>query len=319
MFERFRRGSSTSSRFSCYGKLPFDREFLRYNLDSDEGRWIVSWVDGGHEAIAVKDESARRDSPLELRAILGRGKSVTAAMIRPSRDGGGRYYPVCVFTVLDAKPLRDQWHLAPLSVAPLWETMDREILSAKTPDRSSFAALLDQTTMHTDDPASLAGRFDEETRAPLKSPWSVLVGADGDGARQRATTLVSLGRAQAGARRASDGVALRVPIGPIPDSLRPASIAAAWVRLFTTVSGFRGPWPAVIEAHDREARRLTGIFIFGREPVEDDFAKLLAGVGDPAIDDLGEPWESEASGEGRDVVERLVGSGAGSLADLWGG
>jgi type VI secretion system ImpM family protein len=316
MFERFRRSSTAEpGRFSCYGKLPFDREFLRYQLDSEEGRWIVDWVDGAHQVIVERGASIPPESPVELRVILARGggKSAVAALVRPSRDGGKRSYPVCTFSVLDARALRERWHLAPLWVAPLWETMDRRLLDGAIPDRKAFAAVLGEASGTPESLDTAAARFDDAARERVDAPWRALSGASPETARNLALTLVQLGAAHAASRSASDGAALRFPL-----TASSPTQTAAWIRLFSAVSDSAGPWPAVVEAHERGSAKPKAGCIFGREPTPEDLAYLLAGVGDPAIDDLNQTWDRELSSERAEkALAGLLDENARCLADLW--
>lgn len=317
MFERFRRGSvAEPGKFSCYGKLPFDREFLRYELDSDEGRWIVDWVDGAHQVIVQRDASIPPDSALELRAVLARGggKSAVAALVRPSRDGGKRSYPVCTFAVFDARPLRERWHLAPLWVAPIWETMDRRLLDRSISDRKAFAAALAGASGSPDNLDSVGARFDDAVHKRVDRPWGTLAGGNPENARNAARTLVQIGAAHAASRGSGDGAALRFPLASDSSDLQ----IAAWIRLFSFVSASDGPWPAVVEIHERGTTKPKIGCIFGREPTAEDLAYLLAGVGDPAIDDLNQTWDRDLSSERAErTLAGLLDENARCLADLW--
>jgi len=317
MFERFRRGSSAEpGRFSCYGKLPFDREFLRYQLDSDEGRFVVGWVDGAHQVIVEKDASIPADSGLELRAILGRGRNAVVALVRPSRDGGKRSYPVCTFAVLDARALRDRWHLVPLWATPLWETMQQRLLDPSIADRKAFGAALDEAPCTPESVDAASARFDDASRERVDSPWRALSGGGAEAAANTATTLVQLASAHASSRGKGDGASFRFPIGA---SRRGDAVdVATWIRLFAALSDSDGPWPAVVEIRDRGSARALSGCIFGREPTAEDLAYLLAGVGDPAIDDLNQTWDRELSSErAKNALAALLDENARCLADLW--
>ena len=324
MFERFRRGTAAElGKFSCYGKLPFDREFLRYQLDSDEGRWIVDWVDSAHQVIVSRGGWSPSESSLELRVVLSRGggRSAVVAVIRPSRDGGNRSYPVCTFAVLEGRTVRDRWHLAPLWVAPLWEGMNRQLLDASIPDRQAFAAALAEIACVPENADAVGARFEEAAHDRLDSPWRALSGANAESVRNSALTLVQLGAAHAASRGPSAGAALRFPVLPSQApgaAFGPGMQTALWIRLFSFVSDSTGPWPGVVEIHERGNGTAQGGCIFGREPTADDLAYLLASVGDPAIDDLNQTWDRELSSErAQKLLAGLLDENARCLADLW--
>jgi hypothetical protein len=322
VFERFRRSGAPPGRASCYGKLPFDREFLRLNLDSDEGRWLVGWVDAAHHLVAGAEAVADRPAR-EVRAVLTRngGRTLTAALIRPSRDGGGRSYPIAVFSVAEGKRLREQWHLAPLAVEPIWELLAARVLGDGVIDREALAAAVDGAELTAPD-ATLAGeRFEAAVRAPCPTPWSVLTGAEPARARELASTLAQIAEAHRHARNSEEGVALWLSLDTAPagaGGLDGAMRTASWVRLFSAVAGVSKPWPGIVEV--REAGRASALCILGREPDGADLAYLLAGVGGAAIDRLDEPWDSEPSSEpARRAVEAVLNPEAGCVADLWAG
>jgi type VI secretion system ImpM family protein len=323
ILDRFwhRASAAAEGRLSCYGKLPFDREFLRYHLDSDAGRWLAPWIDGAHHAMAAS-AVAKPLEDVELRGLFARdgGKRLLASVIRPSSDGGGRSYPVCVFVVHDARAIRDSWHLAALWAAPLWPRIAETVLNGSIADREALGAALETTGCRFEAPEVLGQRFDEAARAQRPAPWAALTGAASEEARQLAVTLVQLGSAQRHVRSVAEGIAASVPLasGPPDAGIDSATRVAAWIRLFTAVAAAKSPWPAIIEVWRRGAVAPESVCIFGREPTAADLAYLLGRIGEPPIDDLSDPWETEPSSEwGQQALAALLDSGAASLADLW--
>lgn len=320
LFDRFRHSSSDRDpRFAFYGKLPFDREFLRYHLDSPEGRWITSWVDGAHQLIAARRETGDPRTDSELCAILARegGRSALAALIRPSSDGGGRSYPSCAFCVLPAAELRDAWHLSPLWLEPVWLSMAENILGATPANRKEFDGVLDRAALEPAEPDAVAARFESASKPLIGQPWEALTGASGEGARSLAATFVQLGRVQREAAGGRGSIAVRIPLSNAADPAA-ALQAAMWLRSFAAVSAFESPWPAVIAVRQTIPPQARSVCIFGRDPTADDLAYLLSGLGAAAIDDLGDAWEVPPEAEeDRRRLEVLVDQTPKSFADLW--
>jgi type VI secretion system ImpM family protein len=316
----FRRSSSPDHppRFAFYGKLPFDREFLRYRLDSPEGRWITSWVDGAHQIIAARREAGEPSPDVELRAIIARegGDSALAALIRPSTDGGGRSYPSCAFCVLPAVEMRDEWHLSPLWLEPVWQSMVENILGSTASNRKDFDATLDQVPLEPVETDSISASFESASSAVVGQAWRALTAADAEAARALAVAFVQLGRVQRDAGAGPGGIALRIPLSQGDEP--PPMQAAQWMRLFAAVSAYPSAWPAVIEVWHKSAPRSQSLCIFGREPTSDDLAHLLSGLGDSAIDDLRDAWDAEPKAEeDRRHLDVLLGEEQTRVADLW--
>lgn len=320
MLDRFFRSSSDRApRFAFYGKLPFDREFLRYHLDGPEGRWIKSWVDGAHQLISARRDAGGVRTDSELRATIARdgGRAALAALIRPSTDGGGRSYPSCAFCVLPAAAVREAWHLSPLWLEPVWRSMAENILGVTPANRKDFNDVLDRAPLEPAEPEAVAARFENASTAPIGQPWQALTGASGEGARSLAVTFVQLGRVQREAGGGRGSIALRLPLSDATDPA-PALQAATWLRLFSAASAFRSAWPAVIEVQPTLAPAGRSLCIFGREPTQEDLAHLLSGSGAAPIDDLGDAWEVGPDGEeDRRRLEVLVDETSTCLADLW--
>jgi hypothetical protein len=323
LLKLFRRApAAVAGRICCYGKLPFDREFLRFHLETPGGRWLVAWVDGAHQVISASAERYANAEGVELRAVvsLDGGRSALAALIRASSDGGGRTYPIAVFAVHDARALRGQWHLVPLWVASQWAAIERSVLGPPIADRAALAAALDAAT-----PALVAGdvltqRFEAATRESVASPWRSLLGLDEARAREVAVTLVQLGKTQRDAREREEGIAVRVPlVNGLGASLDGAMQVATWIRLVGAPRGSLEPWPGIVEVWRRGEGAPQSACIFGREPTPADLAHLLASVGDSSIDDVTEPWGTEPTADwARTIVDGLLSDRAHCMADLWG-
>lgn len=311
-----RPGRSLAPRLGCYGKLPFDLEYLRFNLDSAIGRWIVQWVD------AAFDTGQPRDPDREVRAIIvpPGADEAAAVLIRPSHDSHPRANLVAVSAAFPAGVLADAWHLAPLCCAPLWSPMVRGVIEAPTPGREAFPAVLEAAAHPLDDVEFARERFAVATAAPLKRPWRALTGHDEAGASAAARALVVLCDQQ---RAEGTGLAIRLPnAGCSVARLRgdPTLVTAAWVRLIGAggTRSLSAP-PAIIEMWRRGAAHWESLYVFGRPVTGADLAALLADGAPVSADALDSTalHDAELPPIAQALLANLTENAAVCLADLW--
>src|SRR4029453_14567277 len=81
----FLRGRAVAALpVSCFGKLPFHREFLRVGLGTPAAGWVVRWVEGAHAAWAARGD-APAETPLVRFAAVPEGGDLVAGVVRQSR------------------------------------------------------------------------------------------------------------------------------------------------------------------------------------------------------------------------------------------
>lgn len=296
---------------SCFGKLPFHREFLRLGLGSAAAAWVVRWVDGAHAAW-TRGGAVPAESPLVRFAAAPEGGGLVAGVVRQSSDGLRRH-PVAFFVedVRGAEP--DEWHLLPLALDASWAALaalgarDWEHLDALT-------AALEAGAPAPAWDAARAARRDALAAPVAGAPWSVLAGAEGDGARHVAANLLAVAEAQRGARSAAEGVSVALPL-PADPALA-ASRASLWLELLGIAAGAGAGRPA-IALGDAPPRLVA----FYRPPEGPDLAAVLSSLDMAPIDELAEPWQTlpAAGSAPAGPIDAIVGpSAAGTLGDLPG-
>jgi hypothetical protein len=295
-------------RVSCFGKLPFHREFLRAGLGSAAASWVVRWVEGAHECWSRAGDAPAESSPVRFAAALD-GGGLVAGVARQSSDGLRRH-PVTFFVEDERDPPRDEWHLAPLALAASWDALSA--FSERSWD--SMASLTAALATGAPEPGWDAARAtyrDALAAALSTSPWEALVGQTGDPARHAAANLLSVLEAQRTARSATEGVSVALPLQAARGLAGRDS--SFWVDVLDTAAPAARPVICI----GSEPPRLV---VFFRPPEGPDLAAVLSSLEMAPIDDLGEAWQAlpaTGSEEAR-AIDALVASGPGSLAELRG-
>jgi TagF N-terminal domain, Type VI secretion system-associated len=295
-------------RVSCFGKLPFHREFLRAGLGSAAASWVVRWIEGAHESWSRAGDAPAESSTIRFAAAL-EGGGLVAGVARQSSDGLRRH-PVTFFVEDERDPPGEEWHLAPLALAPSWDALCA--LSEQPWD--SVASLTADLAAGAPEPvwdAARAAYRDALATPLLASPWEALVGATGDPARHTAANLLSVLEAQRAARSATEGVSVAVPLQAARGLGGPD--ASFWVDVLQGAAPAARPVICIGPAPPR-------LVVFFRPPEGPDLAAVLSSLEMAPIDDLGEPWQAlPAAGSDRArAIDALVASGPASLGELRG-
>ena len=301
----------SSLTVSCFGKLPFHREFLRVGLGSPGAASVVRWVEGAHAAWSRAGD-APTETPLVRFATATEHGGVVAGVVRQSSDGLRRH-PVAFFIEDPARVERADWPLLPLALAEPWTAL-AELSARRWDDHAALAAALAAGTPAPDwDAARMARR--EALAAPCTgSPWEALTGARGDDARHVAANLLAVAEAQRAARSEAEGVSVALPL-PSDPTLAP-SRASLWLELLDLAAGASVSGPA-IALGDTPPRLVA----FYRPPEGPDLAAVLSSLDMAPIDDLAEAWQTlpAAGSELTRAVDALVGATVkGTLGDLPG-
>jgi hypothetical protein len=296
---------------SCFGKLPFHREFLRIGLGTPGAASVVRWVDGAHAAWSRSGDPPA-ETPLVRFAMATEHGGVVAGVVRQSSDGLRRH-PVAFFIEDPARVARADWPLLPLALAGPWTELSA--LSARSwDDHDALTGALAAGTPALDWEAARAARR-EALAAPCPgSPWEALTGVRGDDARHVAANLLAVAEAQRAARSTAEGVSVALPLPPDP-GLAP-SRASLWLELLDLAAGMAESGPA-IALRDTPPRLVA----FYRPPEGPDLAAVLSSLDMAPIDDLAEAWQTlpAAGSERARAVDALVGTAAtGALGDLPG-
>jgi hypothetical protein len=294
---------------SCFGKLPFHREFLRVGLGTPAAAWVVGWVEGAHAAWNAHGD-APADTPLVRFAAPVEGGGLVAGVVRQSSDGLRRH-PVTFFVEDPHGAGRDDWHLLPLAFATQWTEL--AALSARPwNDLGSLTAALAAGVPPPDWPAARVTRRDALAAPISGSPWEALAGAGGDTARHMAVNLLVVAEAQREARSPAEGVSVALPLPS--DPALGASRAGFWLDLLDVAVGGAAN-PPVIVLGDAPPR----LVVFYRPPEGPDLAAVLSSLDMAPIDDVAEPWQvlPAAGSERARTVDSIVAHATpGTLGDI---
>ena len=292
-------------RVSCFGKLPFHREFLRIGLGSAAASWVVRWVEGAHECWSRTGTVPAASSLIRFAALVD-GGGLAAGVVRQSTDGLRRH-PVAFF-VEDGRAGEDDWHLAPLALADSWAAL------CALSERSWENVASLTTALESGAPGpgwdSARTAYGAALAAPLStSPWEALVGSTGEPARHTAANLLSVLEAQQGARSAAEGVSVAVPLPPTSGVA--GTDASLWLDVFAAVA----PGARPVISIGADPPRLV---MFFRPPEGPDLAAVLSSLEMAPIDDLGEPWQTlpPTGSERARTIDAVVAPGTGTLGAL---
>jgi type VI secretion system ImpM family protein len=263
------------TRASCYGKLPFHREFIRVALDGAGAGWVERWVSQAHAAW-TESGGAPTESPLVRYAAEVAGRLV-AGVVRQSSDGLRRH-PVTLFVDVGEVPPAEAWHLLPLAATATWNAL-AAVLDAPPSSLEGLRTALDGGVPAPDVTGAAAAY--QSVLAEPAGAWPAFVGLDEEPARHAALNFAAVAEAQRGARSREEGVAVAFPLG-VPDGAE--GRAAVWLDAFSAAAGPHRPVLLLAPA----PARLTAIY----RPAEGrDLAAVLCSPAMASIDDLAEPWQ----------------------------
>ncbi len=294
---------------SCFGKLPFHREFLRLGLGTPASAWVVRWVEGAHAAWTARGD-APAESSLARFAVTTDGGGLLAGVVRQSSDGLRRH-PVTFF-VEDVGGVRaEDWPLVPVALAATWATL-AALAARQWDDLASLTSALEAARSPLDWAAAQAAHGDTLAAPLAGAVWESVTDAAGDAGRHAAANLLAVAEAQRQARSAAEGISVALPLPTDPS--QSAARAGFWLALLAAAVGAGGQRPAMVlgEAPPR-------LVAFYRPPEGPDLAAVLSSLDMAPIDDVTEPWRSlpEPGSERANAVEAIVApSGARTRAEL---
>jgi hypothetical protein len=296
---------------SCFGKLPFHREFLRVGLGTPAAEWVVRWVEGAHATWAAHGGAPAATSLVRFAATT-EGGGLVAGVVRQSTDGLRRH-PVTFF-IEDAHGAGGgDWHLLPMALAAPWTELTA-LGVREWDDLESLTAALEAGAPPLDWDAAQTARRDALATRLSGPPWEAVTGASGDAGRHLAANLLAVAEAQRDARSAAEGVSVALPL-PSDPSLA-AIRAGFWLELLAMAVGPSVHRPAIVVG--TEPPRLVAFY---RPPEGPDLAAVLSSLDMAPIDDVAEPWQAlpPAGSERARAVETIVApSGAETLGDVLG-
>jgi type VI secretion system ImpM family protein len=270
------------TRASCYGKLPFHREFIRVSLDGPGAAWVERWVSEAHTAW-TESGAAPEDSPLVRFAAEAEGRLVVG-VVRQSSDGLRRH-PVALFVALDDPPAADAWHVLPLAAIPTWDAL-ASVLDSAPSSLDALRSALDEG-VPAPDPGAAAAAYEAVLGEAAKG-WPAFVGLADLPSRHVALNFLAVAEAQRGARSQEEGVAVGFPLGE-PSGAE--GRAALWLDAFASAAGPHRPVLLLSPA----PARLTAVY----RPVEGrDLAAVLCSPAVSSIDDLAEAWQQWPPADG---------------------
>jgi hypothetical protein len=294
---------------SCFGKLPFHREFIRLGLETPAAAWVVRWVEGAHAAWS-QGGGAPAETPLVRFVAATEAGGLVAGVVRQSSDGQRRH-PVTFF-VEDGRAVRgDEWHLLPVALAPAWDVL--AALSERPWDElGSLTAALERPMPAPDWDAARAARRDAVATPLRPSPWHALADGGGDAARHLVANLLVVAEAQRETRSAAEGVSVAFPLPA--DPMLASSRAGFWLEALAAAVGPRLARPVLVLGG--ASPRLV---VFCRPPEGPDLAAVLSSLDMAPIDDMAEPWQAlpdAGSERGRAIDAIMASGGPGTLADV---
>jgi hypothetical protein len=294
---------------SCFGKLPFHREFLRVGLGTPAAGWVVRWVEGAHAAWTSRGDAPAETSLVRF-AAAPEGGGLVAGVVRQSSDGLRRH-PVTFF-IEDAREIGGaDWHLLPLGLATAWHDLDA--LGTREWDGvETLTAALESGIASPDWDGARAARRDALATRLSEPSWAAVTGASGDAGRHLAANLVAVAEAQRDARSEAEGVSVALPL---PAGAPGVEIRSAfWLELLAMAVGSTAHRPAIVVG--TAPSRLVAFY---RSPEGPDLAAVLSSLDMAPIDDVAEPWQAlppEGSARARAVESIVESRGAETLEDV---
>ncbi len=110
--------------WAAYGKHPAIRDYFRVGDDFPWLKIFSSWVDEGYKTLAGKNSA----QTLHSWSFWARGASrdsIVCGLVKDSRDGFGRNYPLLMLGAGALREWDESWDLLPLACETTWSDMDR--------------------------------------------------------------------------------------------------------------------------------------------------------------------------------------------------
>jgi len=287
----------------CFGKLPFDKEYLEADVSSPATRLLRRLLremreEGASFPEAATGEDKSPTGPLSrdvLFLLSARGGSdLLAGVLRPSHDQGGRDFPFALFVHVPRKIYGRQYSLLPMGLAGTWEALSdawRSLSGLETKD--AFEEMFD--TIEIPAPvahAEIKASYQAQTRESMEDLFTRAGGLAADCLDSGFPALID----QIKKSGHGEGLAVRLPGA---SDLRQAGYEASfWIDLLNRQFMMRRVEPSVFLHHDPSAK--IHWLLLGVGETSDAVAKnLMGGTLTPATVDLsaaaGPSAEMEAS------------------------
>jgi type VI secretion system ImpM family protein len=169
---------------SCYGKLPFHREFLRAHLTSPAAPQVVRWLEETHDAISRAGSTITESECVTFVAPSPGNGVVVTGIVRQSSDGQ-RKHPLTLFVESSCEIPSHRWHLLPLALAETWAAL-RDLSSRSFADVHELTVALAEAPPTVDLDAAEQRYRDATSTSCSEGPWRTLTGANDDLARHLA-------------------------------------------------------------------------------------------------------------------------------------
>jgi hypothetical protein len=293
---------------SCYGKLPFHREYLRVGLESPAAAAVVAWIERAHEAISSRRHGEPGPGVVAFALAPPAGKAVVSGVVRQSSDGQRRH-PIAFFVEDAVARVEERWHLLPLALADTWAGLTELLVRPF----HGVGELSDALESFPGEVALDAAADDYATwlaEAAPDGPWAALTGVHGDDARNVAANFLAVAEAQRDARAHAEGIAIAVSLAADDEIVRRRR-ASLWLELLGSAAG-SAPLPTIAFRGTSDASEsLCALY---RPADGADLAAMLGDLGSAPIDDLREIWDGLPAATER--LERLIASTPAPLSEL---
>lgn len=263
---------------SCYGKLPFYKEYIRFGENRRERAFLENLIDKG---VAEKNLDTRQGGATPLPKLMflyvpDKGRRILAGNLWPSSDGL-RSFPVVQFSYLRRRKVSKRFHLLPIYLEGLWASMNG-FLGQRFENIQEFYKRTQEFSISLPSDYTMAeeefNKRMESNRVSSLWPWSG--GAETDrqeGILRFFRNLRAAGEIEMRSMNADVSVALWVPVGGRgPDHF---GLVAFWLQAVRITFGKPRCVPSVFMAENSRSESAEGVFIIFRQVVPFDFLAMV--------------------------------------------
>ena len=117
--------SSNDWQWAAYGKHPVARDYVSMGGHLPLVKTLSGWIDKGFELVRSQPDRQPRYCSWRFWVSGGSGDVLSCGLLRDSRDGAGRAYPLLILLNGSLGRWKEHWDLLPFACERAWSQMEQ--------------------------------------------------------------------------------------------------------------------------------------------------------------------------------------------------